>query len=237
MQLLQWGYLSFRNFDYLELLIVIRNSFTITLAASVIIIIVAVIVANSIRLSHGTYSQLMSKLATTGYSIPGSVIAIGVLFFFVFLDKKFIPVYRFFNIDKTLVLSGSYVVLLFAYMVRFLAVAFNSIESGFDKIGKKFHEASRSLGLGITKTFFKVDLPMIKNSILGALIFVFIEIIKELPLTLILRPFNFNTLATLTQQYAEDEMLQESSIPALIIISACFLAIVYFSKILGKKRR
>jgi iron(III) transport system permease protein len=125
--------------------------------------------------------------------------------------------------------------LIFAYIIRFLAIGYNSIEAGFDKIGIRFYEASRILGNGITKTFFKVDFPMIKPAIVSGLLLVFIDILKELPLTLILRPFNFNTLATKSYEYANDEMIHEAAISSLIIILISVVAIYFFYKIGDKE--
>ena len=134
-----------------------------------------------------------------------------------------------------LILSTSIVMLIFAYLIRFLAIGFNSIDSGFSKVGLRFHEASRTLGMGITETFIKVDLKMIKSAILGGFILVFVDILKELPLTLLLRPFNFNTLATKAYQYANDEMIQEAAISSLIIIIISVLSIYMFYKIADKE--
>jgi iron(III) transport system permease protein len=234
-QLLAWARVTYTYFDYEELLEVLGNSLSVTLLASIIIVVVAVIIANSVRLNKLSLSKFLSKGANLGYSIPGAVIAIGVMSMFIGVDRKFQGIYRLMGIDKTLVLSSSFVILVFAYMVRFLAVPYNSIESGFDKVGVKFHEASRTFGFGVTKTFMKVDFPMIKSSIGGALILVFIEIVKELPLTLILRPFNFQTLSTFIQQYANDEMIQESSIPSLLLVGMCAVAVYAFTNMSKKK--
>ncbi len=236
MQLVYWAYLTYDTMLNRELFIVIKNTFVITAFSSLIIIVISVVIANTVRLRKNLLTSVISKLATMGYSIPGAVIAIGMMLSCVSLDKFLNPLYNIIGIEKNLVLTLSFALLISAYIVRFLAVSFNSIESGFDKIGTKFHEASRSLGKGINETFIKVDFPMIKGSLMGAFILVFIEIIKELPLTLVLRPFNFHTLATLAKQYAEDEMVAESSIPSLIIVFICFLAIYFFNK-LGERRK
>ncbi len=234
-QLLVWARVTYTYFDYEELLEVLGNSLSITLLASIIIVVVAVIIVNSVRLNKLSLSKLLSKGANLGYSIPGAVIAIGVMSMFIGIDRKFQGIYRLMGIEKTLVLSSSLVILIFAYMVRFLAVPYKSIESGFDKVGIKFHEASRTFGFGVTKTFMKVDFPMIKTSIGGAFILVFIEIVKELPLTLILRPFSFQTLSTFIQQYANDEMIQESSIPSLLLVGMCAVAVYVFTNMFKKK--
>lgn len=236
-QLLYWAFLTYNMIFQKELLNTIINTIVITSLSSILIVIISIIIANSVRLQKNFVGNILSKLATMGYSIPGAVIAIGIMLSFVSLDKFLAPVYNLAGIDKKLVLTLSFSLLVSAYIVRFMAVSFNAVENGFDKVGLKFHEASRSLGKGISQTFFKIDLPMIKSSLIGAFILVFIEIIKELPLTLLLRPFNFHTLATLSKQYAEDEMIPESAIPSLIIIFICFLAIYFFNKLNGRKKR
>lgn len=237
LQLLYWAKLTYKSVLNKEFFMLIQNSILITLVTTGIILVISVIISNTTRLNKGKLSLVLSKLATMGYSIPGAVIAIGMLMFFIGLDKTLVPLYRKFGIDETLVLTLSFALLISAYVVRFLAISYNTVESGFDKVGTKFHEASRSLGKGITKTFFKIDMPMIKGSLLGAGILVFIEIIKELPLTLLLRPFNFETLATVIKKYAEDEMLPEASIPSLILIIVCMLLLLIFNKIgKGEKR-
>ncbi len=236
LQLSYWASLTYKHILNREFLILIRNSFGITIISTLIIIIFSIVIANTTRLSKGKLSIIISKGATMGYSIPGAVISIGMLLFFISLDGKLVPLYNLIGIDNSLFLTLSFVLLVSAYLVRFLAISYNTIESGFEKVGLKFHEASRSLGKGISKTFLLVDLPMIKNSILGAGILVFIEIIKELPLTMLLRPFNFNTLSTAIKKFAEDEMLPEASIPSLILIGVCLVLLLIYNKLeKGKK--
>lgn len=236
LQLSYWASLTYKYILNKEFLILIRNSFGITIISTLIIIIFSIVIANTTRLSKGKLSIIISKGATMGYSIPGAVISIGMLLFFISLDGKLVPLYNLIGIGNSLFLTLSFALLVSAYLVRFLAISYNTIESGFEKVGLKFHEASRTLGKGISKTFLLVDLPMIKNSVLGAGILVFIEIIKELPLTMLLRPFNFNTLSTAIKKFAEDEMLPEASIPSLILIGVCLVLLLIFNKLeKGKK--
>jgi iron(III) transport system permease protein len=129
----------------------------------------------------------------------------------------------------------SYAMLLFAYVIRFLAVGFNAVEAGFEKTGSRYTEASRSLGMGMTRTFFKVDLPLVKGAVITGCILTFMEIVKELPLTLLLRPFNFDTLATKAYQYASDEQIHQASIPSLFIIGVGIVS-VWFYHMLGEKQ-
>ena len=139
------------------------------------------------------------------------------------------------GLETTLVLSVSIVLLLAAYIIRFFAIGYNSIETGYDKIGTNFRDASRLLGAGPTKTFFKVDVPMMKGAIISGFILVFIDVLKEIPLTLILRPFNFDTLSTKAFQYASDEKIMEASQASLLIVGISALAIVFFYKFLERE--
>ena len=184
---------------------------------------------------QGKYAKLLPKLTVLGYSIPGAVIAVAVVTAFVALDGYLAPLYMAIGLETTLVLSVSIVLLVSAYIIRFFAIGYNSIETGYDKIGTNFRDASRLLGAGPTKTFFKVDVPMMKGAIISGFILVFIDVLKEIPLTLILRPFNFDTLSTKAFQYASDEKIMEASQASLLIVGISALAIVIFYKILEKE--
>ncbi|HBV85305.1 MAG TPA: iron ABC transporter [Desulfosporosinus sp.] len=235
LQLLVWSTLTYKKVLNIAFLKLLGNSVVVALVAALIILGVAVIIANFSRLQENWVGKLFSKVTLLGYSIPGAVISMGVILFFVDFDRKLEWFYKVLNPNSiTLVLSSSVVMLIFAYSVRFLAVGYQSIEAGFEKVGKKFFEASRMLGNGVTKTFFRVDLLMIKPAVISAFALTFVDIVKELPLTLILRPYNFNTLATKTYEYATDEMIHEAAIPALLIILVS-IASVYLLNKLGEK--
>ncbi|MGL5352521.1 MAG: ABC transporter permease, partial [Clostridium sp.] len=235
-QLLKWAVDSYSKTLNSDFFILVYNSLWVAVVSSFLIVIMAVIIANYTRINDNFLSKLYSRLTLIGYSIPGAVIAITMVVFFVDLDKKLGWFYKIFDPNaKTLVLSMSLAMLIFAYLVRFLAVGYQSIEGGFEKNGKKFYEASRTLGYSKTKTFFKVDLFMLKPAILSGFALVFVDIIKELPLALLLRPFNFHTLSTKVFEYANDEMIVEASIPSLIIILVSFVAIIILYKVVDKE--
>lgn len=237
LQLLVWSTLTYKKVLNLEFLKLIGNSVGVALIAVLIILGISLIISNFSRVQENWVAKLFPKVTLLGYSIPGAVLSMGVILFFVDFDRKLVGVYKVFNPDSiTLVLSTSVVMLIFAYSIRFLAVGYQSVEAGFEKVGKKFFEASRLLGNGVTQTFFKVDLPMIKPAVISALALTFVDIVKELPLTLILRPYNFNTLATKTYEYATDEMIHEAAIPALLIIIVS-VASVYLLNKLGEKEK
>ncbi|WP_174731709.1 ABC transporter permease [Mesobacillus harenae] len=234
-QLALWAFMTYDIIFTEEFYQLVWNSVFVALIAAILIVVAALIIGNYTRLSNGRIAKAASKVTILGYSMPGAVIAIGVITIFIGLDRKLFPVYEAIGLQPTLILSLSISMLIFAYVIRFLAIGYNSIESGFDKVGQSFTEASRTLGMSVTQSFFKVDLKMIKGAVAGGFILVFVDILKELPLTLILQPFNFYTLATKAFQYASDEMIQEASIPSLFIIMISGLSIFLFHKILEKE--
>jgi iron(III) transport system permease protein len=234
LQLIYWTWMSKSNLISFEIIRTAFNSLGVAIISSLLILITAVIIANTVRIKDNLLSKVYSKVAVLGYSIPGAVIAIGVLSLVITLDNKLEIIYTLLNINNNLLITSSIVMLIFAYFIRFLAIGYNSIESGFDKIGSNFFEASRTLGANVTKTFFKIDLPMLKPSLYSAFLLVMVEVMKELPLTLILRPFNFNTLATKAFEYASDEMIHEAALASLLIILISGIAIYYTTN--GRKK-
>lgn len=238
MQLLRWAIVSYSKVINSSFYTLMYNSLWVAVVSSILIVLMSIIIANYTRINDNFLSKLYSRITLIGYSIPGAVIAITMIIFFVDLDKSLEWLYKLIDPNSpTLVLSMSLVMLIFAYLVRFLAVGYQGIEGGFEKIGKKFYEASRTLGYSKTKTFLFVDLPMITPAILSAFSLVFVDIIKELPLALLLRPFNFNTLSTKVFEYANDEMIVEASIPSLIIILLSFITILVLYKVVDREEK
>ncbi len=234
-QLVDWTFLTYKKIADPQFISLIVNSLIVALSGSIIIIIFAIIIANFSRIHQSLISKLSARVTILGYSIPGAVIAVGIITVFIQLDNLLFNLYEAMGLDVSLFLSTSLFMLISAYVIRFLAVGFNAIESGFDKIGNTYTEASRMLGMGMTKTFFKVDIHLIKGAILSGFILSFIEIMKELPLTLILRPFNFDTLSTKAFQYASDEQIHEAALASIIIIVISAIAIYLFHHVLEKE--
>lgn len=201
------------------------NTLMVAISATAMIMVISLIVANVTRIQSNWFTTVLSKIISSGYSIPGAVIAIGVLAIFIQFTNQ---------IGSTFLISMSFIMLVFGNVVRFMATGYNPVEAGFQKIGLRYFEASRLLGRSMTRTFFKVDLPLLKGAILGGVLLTFVEIIKELPMALLLRPFNFETLATKTYQYASNEQIVEAAIPSLFIIGVCLLSIFLFHQ-LGRR--
>ncbi|WP_347862848.1 iron ABC transporter permease [Salimicrobium sp. PL1-032A] len=236
LQLLSWMLLTYEKVATAEFWVLLSNSLIAALSGAAMIMTGALIIANFTRLHKSLPAKALSKITILGYSIPGAVIAVGISTVFIYIDNLLAALYENLDMDGTLFLSTSLLILIMAYAIRFLAIGFNAIDAEFDKAGTSFHEASRLLGKGSVSTFFKVDLPMVKGAVISGFILSFIEILKELPLTLILRPFNFDTLSTKAYQYASDEQIQEAALPSLLIISLSALAIYFFYYVLKKER-
>ncbi|WP_307069821.1 ABC transporter permease [Alkalibacillus filiformis] len=234
-QLIYWATMTYEQFFSIDFWQLIWNSVSVAFIASTIIVVMAVVISNFARLNRGMLAKTFPKITILGYSIPGAVIAVGVVTLFTALDRQLFGFYEWLGLEPTLLISTSLFMLVFAYVIRYLAVGYNSIESGFDRIGTNFTEASRMLGMSVTKSFFKVDMKLIRGAIFGGFILAFIDIMKELPLTLILRPFNFDTLATKAYQYAVDEMIQQAAIPSIFIILVSGIAIYVFHHVLEKE--
>jgi len=237
-QLLHWSLLTYKEILNIKFLEYLLNSLKVSTISTIIIVVISIIIANYSRINENILTKIYTRVTILGYSIPGAVIAVAVMIFFIDFDNKTFALRQMISANTTkLYLSTTLVMLLFAYVIRFLGIGYNSIESGFDKIGKSYFEASRMLGMSVTKTFFKIDLPMIKPAIISGFILVFIDIVKELPLTMILRTFNFHTLATKAYQYANDEMIHEAAISSMFIIIISGVLIYLLNKNMSKGGR
>jgi iron(III) transport system permease protein len=172
-----------------------------------------------------------------GYAVPGTVIAVGVIIPFAWLDNSLDAWMRAtFGLSTGLLLSGTLAALLFAYLVRFLAVALQTVESGLGKIRPAMDESARSLGLRPGGVLRRVHLPMLRGSLLTAVLLVFVDVLKELPATLILRPFNFNTLAVRVFELAADERLADAAPAALAIVLTGLLPVILLSRSITQSR-
>ena len=204
---------------------------------SVLAVALAVVLAYGLRLRPSPVLKGAVRIASMGYAVPGSVIAIGVLIPFARLDNALDAfLVEHFGISTGLLLSGTIAALVFAYLVRFLAVSFNTIEASLGKIRPNMDQASRVLGQTPSGTLVKVHAPLMLGSLLTAGLLVFVDVMKELPATLIVRPFNFDTLAVRTYQLAADERLAEASAPALAIVAVGILPVILLSVAITRSR-
>ncbi|SMG30635.1 iron(III) transport system permease protein [Marivirga sericea] len=232
-QLILWSIQTIKKIIDFEFLILMANSFGLALLAAALCVAFSIIILFAVKVNKSHFFNLLAKFAALGYSIPGAVIAIGIMIPLLGLDKFIINTWeQSFNLKIGLIFSGTIFALTFAYVVRFLTVSLNPIEAAFKKTGDSIDEASYSLGAGSFKTLLKVNLPLIKSALISGGILVFVDILKELPLTLILRPFNFHTLATKAYELASDEMIAESATPSLIIIVIGTIPIIILNRLM-----
>jgi len=230
LQLLWWSLIAKQTSVMRRFASIMTNTLFVGVLVTVFVIISGILIGNLHRLKPGFLSKIYSRIVILGYSIPASIIAIAVFVSFVALDRSLAGIYNTLGL-KSLFLSGSVIVLVFALTIRFMAIGYNNIESGFSKMGKNYYEASKLLGRGEWQTFYYVDYPMLKPAFVSAAILTFVDVIKELPLTLILRPFNFDTLATRVFTYAGDEMIHEASVYSLLIVGVSMIALIILMRI------
>ncbi|MGC1305791.1 MAG: iron ABC transporter permease [Phormidesmis sp.] len=206
------------------------NSLLLAGLTAAIALTLALVLAYGQRLDGSPPIRLGVRLSAMGYGIPGAVIAVGVLIPVTRLDNAIAAwANAAFGLSPGLLLSGTITALIFAYLVRFLAVALGSVESGLAKIRPNLDDAARSLGYTPTRTLVKVHTPLMTSSLLTAVMLVFVDVMKELPATLVMRPFNFDTLAVRVYQYASDERLVEAAAPALTILLVGLLPVIVLS--------
>ena len=171
--------------------------------------------------------------AGLGYAIPGIVIAVGILIPLAWLDHRIIDFSKsVFDVNPGLLLSGTVVALIFAYTVRFLSISLQTISSGLEQITPQMDDSARTLGASSRRIMTRIHLPLLKSSILAALILVLVDVMKELPATLVLRPFNFNTLAVKAFEMASDERLADAGPPALMIVLVGLIPVLMLSRAL-----
>ena len=211
-----------------KFLTILTNSFYSSALSAFIIMILAFFVGYTSRIFPTTVNRYLSKVLSLGFTMPGAVIAIGVIMLVTDIDKWLIEHY----VTTTLFLSSSFFTLLFAYIVRFFAIGVNTVDSSFERISINLNKASRSLGYNYFKTLLKVELPLMKNALFFGFILLFMATIKELPITLVLRPFNYETLATKAYTLANAQMLHETAIYALgiIVISLIPLTVIIIKR-------
>ncbi len=209
----------------------VGNSFTIAGVTALGAVVLATTMAYGARLSRSAWVAGANRVAGLGYAVPGAVIAIGVL----------VPLGRFDNllagwleqalgIEVGLLLTGTIVALVYAYLVRFLAVALQTMEAGLSKITPSMEDAARSLGSTPGGTLWRVHAPLLASSLATAALLVFVDVMKELPATFALRPFNFDTLAVEAYHLAKDERLAEAAIPSLLIVAVGVLPLILASR-------
>lgn len=216
----------------------LENSLWLAAVTAAAACAMAVVLAYAMRLHPSRSVTLSARFAAMGYALPGAVIAVGVLLPMARLDHILADaLQRSLGVHAGLLLTGSAVGLVFAYLVRFLAVSFQTVEASLTKIPRNLDEAARSLGIGTGRTLRQVHLPLIHRGLLAALALVFVDVVKEMPATLLLRPFGLNTLAVGVWQRTAESLWEEAALPALAIVVAGVVPVVLAMRWIGRDGR
>jgi iron(III) transport system permease protein len=214
------------------------NSLMLSSIAACVAVSLGIFLSYNARINRSDLLNLCKRLAGSSYALPGAVLAVGVIVPFTLFENTLDQWSRStFDVSTGQILTGSIFVLVFAYAVRFMAVALGAVESSLEKITPSMDMAARSLGDKPRRMLWRVHIPLMRSGIITALLVVFVDCMKELPATLLLRPFNFDTLATYVYQYASDELLEESALAALMIVATGLIPVLLLSLTLDRGNR
>ena len=219
--------------EFLAIQPVVVSSVTVALAAAVFIMLVASLIVLTAAFRGGSKLRKLALISSTGYAFPGTILAIGILIYAGYIDDLL----RFISggVISSFLIAGLGLLML-AYLVRFQAVGYGAILSGVRRLPENLMSASRVLGHGYGASLRQIILPLLKSSFIAGLMLVFVDIMKELPMTLLLRPFDFETLATYTYQFAKDEMLEKAALPSLMIVITGLIPVIFMSTMLRRYR-
>lgn len=224
-----WAVEIWQDIIFSELIIQIWHSFSVSLLAALLVALFALFISISMRNNRNRFALMNAKISTLGYAIPGSVLAVGVFVPIAWIDNQLIEhVAIFANTDA--ILKGTLTVLLIAYLIRFLALGVQSLDAGIKRIKSAHIEAATSLGASPFAIVFRVYLPLIKGSLGTAMLMVFVDTMKEMPITLMMRPFNWDTLAVRIYAFTSEGLYDKAALPALAIILVGLIPVILFAK-------
>ncbi|MFL2639037.1 MAG: ABC transporter permease [Flavobacteriaceae bacterium] len=222
---------TFESVDLENLIELTINSTSVSTISASLVVVIAIFFLMVEKYSKNKINFFISQTISLGYAIPGAVIGLGLIMLFTSVEDILINKFSIFSFS----LIGSFFVLIYAYVIRFLAVGKSPIKSSLEKHPESYDETAKNLGLGPFSLFKKIHFPINKWALVIAFIVTFIDVLKELPITLILRPFNFDTLATQTFEFAVEEMIPLSSIYSLMIIIIGSILLIILKNIVNKQ--
>jgi iron(III) transport system permease protein len=209
----------------------VANTFTLAGIAALTAVLVALLLAYAARTLKSPIVRAANQLAVLGYALPGAVIAVGILLPLGKADNTIATwMQEQFGISTGLLLTGSIAALIYAYLVRFLAVAFQTVEAGLTRVTPSMDDAARSLGFSPAGTLARVHAPIMWGSLATAGLLVFVDVMKELPATFAMRPFNFDTLAVEAYNLAKDERIGEAAVPSLVMVVIALVPLIVLSR-------
>ena len=215
------------------------NTLLVALIAAIAAVTLAVVLAYAQRLHRTLLTHGAARLAGMGYAVPGTVVAVGLLIPLGALDRSInasIASIWGTSAMPGLIFTGSIAAIILGYQARFLAVALGLVDAGLGRIRHSLDDAARTLGASRFRVLRAVHLPLLRKSVLLAMLLVFVDVIKELPATLILRPFNFETLAVRVYQLASDERLDEAATGALAIMLIGLIPTIALTSLVGPRQ-
>ena len=227
-QMLYWTLKFPENLFDLQIIDLLLNTLYLVFLSSLVLILFSLISNYGNRVSNNKTLNILSTLSISGYAIPGVILAIAFITFIAWFDENIIKSLGFLSIKKLFI--GSILGLVLVYFVRFYSLAFNGIKSGYEKINISVDESAYLLGFSKRKTFINIHIPFLRNSLLFIIILISLEIVRELPITLILRPFNFETFATTAYISASEDLLEAAAVPSLFLILIASFFIIITSK-------
>ena len=206
------------------------NSFYLAIISALLCTCLALFINFSVRYKNNNLLKFLSSFLTVGYAVPGIILAIGVMQLLTFLDASFI------GKNLKFILTGSLIGLIIAYIIKSYALASSTIESGYQRVNMRLDDVAKSLKSSGWSLLGSVHLPLLKTSFLTSILLVVSEVIKELPATLILRPFNFDTLAVYTYIYAAEERMYDAAAPSIAIVMIGLLPIIVLTRMIRRSR-
>ncbi len=227
-QMLYWTIKFPENLFDIDVISLTLNTIYLVILSSIVLILFSLISNYGNRVSRNKILNFLSTISISGYAIPGVILAVAFITFIAWFDDNVVKALGFLSIKKIFI--GSILGLVLVYFVRFYSLAFNGIKSGYEKINISVDESSYLLGYSKKKTFMNIHIPFLRNSLLFVAILISLEIIRELPITLILRPFNFETFATTAYISASEDLLEAAAVPSLFLILIATLFIMLTSK-------
>ncbi len=232
LQMLYWTIIFPKNLFDLNTFQLFINTIYLVFLSSVVLVIFSFISNYGNRVTKSKFLNYLTTFSITGYAIPGVILAVAFITFIAWFDNTFIKAFEFNSIKRVFI--GSIFGLVIVYFIRFYSLAYNGLKTGYERINRSIDESSYLLGYSKIKTFLGIHVPYLKNSVFLIGILITIEVIKELPITLILRPFNFETFATTAYIFASQDLLEAAAVPSLFLILIASTFILITSKFILK---
>ncbi len=232
LQMLYWTIIFPKNLFDLNTFQLFSNTIYLVFLSSIVLVVFSFISNYGNRVTKSKFLNYLTTFSITGYAIPGVILAVAFITFIAWFDNTFVKAFEFNSIKKIFI--GSIFGLVIVYFIRFYSLAYNGLKTGYERINRSIDESSYLLGYSKIKTFLGIHVPYLKNSVFLIGILITIEVIKELPITLILRPFNFETFATTAYIFASQDLLEAAAVPSLFLILIASTFILITSKFILK---